>query len=167
MIKVNTKPVEITINSITELMSNTKQVLSEVSLFARLLILQRTARGVDWKGFKFKNYSPEYAKKRKQGLEAFKKKKKGAKKRKSKKSTGGLPTSYVDLFVTGHMMGSIKTQVKDNTARLYFASKLETKKAGFHNAGDGVPERHFFDLTPADVSEAQKIVTEWFDNGVK
>jgi hypothetical protein len=167
MIKINTKPIELSITSINDLLNNTKAVLSEVSLFAKQLILQKTARGVDWKGIKFKNYTKEYAKKRKEGLKAFKKKKKGAKKRKSKKTTGGLPTSYVDLFVTGHMMGSIKTKVEDETAKLYFASKLEAEKASYHNDGDGVPARHFFDLTPANVAEAQKIVTEWFDNGVK
>lgn len=167
MFEANTKQVEITITSIGALLNNTKAVLSEVSLFAKLLILQKTGRGVDWKGIKFKNYTKEYAKKRQQGLKAFKKKKKGAKKRKGKQTTGGLQTSYVDLFVTGHMMGSIKTQITDNTAKLYFASQLEAEKASYHNDGDGVPARHFFDLTPANVAEAQKIVTEWFDNGVK
>ena len=146
MIKVDTKPVEITINSIEDLLDNTKAVLTEVSLFAKQLILQRTSRGVDWKGVKFKNYNTFYA-----GV----------------RHKAGRLTSHVDLFATGHMMGSLKTQVKEKTARLYFASKLEAEKAGYHNAGDGVPERHFFDLNPADVSEAQEIVTEWFDNGIK
>jgi hypothetical protein len=146
MITIDTKPIELSITSINDLLNNTKAILSEVSLFAKQLIEQRTARGVDWKGLKFKDYDPSYVKAR------------------HKK---GLPTSHVDLFATGHMMGSIKTRIQGNTGRVYFASKLEAEKAGFHNAGDGVPERHFFDLTPANVTEAQEIITEWFDNGVK
>ena len=146
MIKIDVKPIEITVNSITDLLDNTNPVLSEVGLFARSLILQKTARGVDWKGKKFKSYDPLSAKVR------------------QKKE---LPTSSVDLFFTGQMINSIKVQTKSNTSRLYFASKAEVKKAGYHNAGDGVPMRHFFDLTPANVSEAQKIVTGWFDHGVK
>jgi len=146
MITIDTKPIELTIKSIDDLLNNTKSVLSEVSLFAKQLILQRTARGVDWKGLKFEDYNTFYA-----GV----------------RHKNGLPTSHVDLFATGHMMGSIKTKVEDDTGKVCFSSKYEAEKAGYHNAGDGVPERHFFDLTSADVSKAQDIVTEWFDNGIK
>lgn len=146
MLTIDTKPIEITISSIDDLMNDTRAILSEVSLFAKQLIIQRTARGVDWQGKKFENYNTFYA---------------GVRHKK------GLPVSRVDLFATGRMMGAVKTEVKDNVGRVYFASKAEEKKAGYHNAGDGVPERHFFDLNPADVSKAQNIVTEWFDNGVK
>lgn len=146
MITIDTKPIEITINSINDLLNDTRAVLSEVNLFAKQLILQKTARGVDWKGKKFEDYDPSYVKARQEK---------------------GLPTAYADLFATGHMMGAIKTQVKGDTGKIYFSSKHEAEKAGYHNVGDGVPERRFFDLTPADVSGAQKIVTEWFDNGIK
>lgn len=146
MIRVNLKPVELTINSITDLLANTKPVLTEVGAFAELLIKERTARGVDWRGIKFKNYNKFYAGKRKDKR---------------------LPTSHVDLFFTGHMMGAMKTKVNGNTARVYFASKLESDKVLKHNVGAGVPERHFFDLTPSNVADAQQIITDWFDHGLK
>ena len=146
MLIVKTKPIEVTIDSLVELFEDTKEVLTQVGLFASQTIAQRTARGVDWKGTRFKNYSSDYADERR------------------KKQ---LPVQNVDLFFSGHMMGAIKTSVKGDTARLYFASAREKEKAARHNVGDGVPARHFFDLTPNDIEEAQNIITEWFENGVE
>lgn len=146
MLIVKTKPIEVTIDSLVDLFEDTKGVLTEVGLFASRLIKEKTARGVDWKGTKFKNYSSNYAEIRREKQ---------------------FPTQRVDLYFEGHMMGGIKTSVQGNTARLYFASTHEKEKAARHNIGDGVPARHFFDLTPNDIKDAQNIITEWFDNGIE
>ena len=55
MFTVNIKPVKLTIDRMLDTLVDTGPVLQEVGLFAKQLIAQKPARGVDWNGFKFKD----------------------------------------------------------------------------------------------------------------
>lgn len=85
--------------------------LLKTAQFGTQIILDRTERGIGYKG-KFERYSAGYAKFR------------------SKKGRGSVP----DLNFSGRMLGSIQQKNESrNIARIYFGRAAEAKKAAFND----------------------------------
>lgn len=90
---------------------NMKRALSVTAQTGVNIILQRTAKGYDWKGQSFINYTPSYEQFRVQ----------------SGRST------QPNLFFSGNMLGSMTTEVKGNNAYIFFSRKEEAAKASKNN----------------------------------
>ncbi len=107
------------------------------------IVLDKTAKGYDYMGRNFKPYSKAYAERR------------------QKMGIGTRP----DLQVSGTMLGSIRTEVKDPRHGAVFVSGASEPGGGIrsdmlaqiHNTGTGkMPLREFMNLAPSAVQKLRK-----------
>jgi hypothetical protein len=105
------------INQIVQAERNSVQkgvnrAIGRTASLGKQIILRRTKAGDGFDGA-FKGYSGSY-------ISALEKK--------------GFPTSPVDLFATGQMLGSMQVETLNRrTARIYFSNPEASKKAAFNN----------------------------------
>lgn len=92
------------------LLQNTKKALSKTAEKGVEIILDRTEKGVGFKG-KFKPYSEKYFI------------------QKSKKDKTGI----VNLMMTGQMLGAMTTKANRRQAEIFFIGSNQNKKATFNN----------------------------------
>jgi hypothetical protein len=88
------------------------RAIGRTASLGKQIILRRTKAGDGFEGT-FKGYSGAY-------INALERK--------------GFPTSPVDLFATGQMLGSMQVETLNRrTARIYFSNPEASKKAAFNN----------------------------------
>jgi hypothetical protein len=119
----------------------TPAMLMEAAKIIHTGILERTAKGVDADGKAFPPYSEKYA---------------------ARREARGRPTSKVDLFFTGQMLGAVTERVvSGNEAHVFFADTQQAAKAHGHTTGwrgkKPSKERRFFAVGDQDV----KKIHEW------
>jgi len=114
-IKVDLKPKDIEglMNSERKsIQKGVNRAIGRTASFGKQIILRRTKAGDGFEGT-FKGYSGAY-------INALERK--------------GFPTSPVDLFATGQMLGSMQVETLNRrTARIYFSNPEASKKAAFNN----------------------------------
>lgn len=119
----------------------TPAMLMEAAKIIHTGILERTAKGVDADGKTFPAYSEKWAAIRRER---------------------GRPTSKVDLFFTGQMIGAITQRVvSGNEAQIFFVDTQQAAKAHGHTTGwrgkKPGKERRFFAAGDQDI----KKIKEW------
>ena len=121
----------------------TKKMLQEISEFleskkpmegmvedGKELVLEKTAKGFDYKHRKFHPYSPAYAKRKK--------------------------SKTVNLRVTGDMLNSLRTEVFSHE---HGQIKITNKEiiAYIHHTGTGkMPQREFMNINKSNITKLQK-----------
>ena len=121
-----------------------KESLARASAFGSLKIEERTLQGKDADGNRFRPYS-------RQTIESRQEK--------------GRKTSFVDLFDTGRMLGSLTFKSTASKGQIFFRRQSENKKAFFHDTGTGkLPRRPFFAIGRKEEDKIKKI---FFDNIAK
>ena len=93
-----------------KLLNSTKKALSITAQKGVEIILDRTEKGVGFKG-KFEPYSKQYLI------------------QKSKKDKTGI----VNLMMTGQMLGAMTTKANRKQAEIFFVGREQNKKASFNN----------------------------------
>tara|TARA_R100001440_G_scaffold50899_1_gene70878 strand:- start:117 stop:533 length:417 start_codon:yes stop_codon:yes gene_type:complete len=93
-----------------KLLGSTKKALSITAQKGVEIILDRTEKGIGFKG-KFKPYSKQYLL------------------QKSKKDKTGI----VNLIMTGQMLGAMTTKANRRQAEIFFVGREQNKKATFNN----------------------------------
>lgn len=111
-VTIDARGLERTLNNASvDIQRQIQKSLLKTAQFGTQIILDRTERGVGYKG-KFKPYSAPY------------------KKIRSEKGRGLVP----DLNFSGRMLASIKqTNESKNVAKIYFGRAQEAKKAAFND----------------------------------
>lgn len=104
-----------------------KDIVNALSATAQqgiVTILDRTLKGKGYQ-YRFKRYSPEYAKSKAEGWPRTK----------NRRAFGGDPSGKVNLMVSGNMLSSIKSKVDKPqlTAEIGFSRATEAKKAYWNN----------------------------------
>ncbi len=118
-----------------------RQSLAKASAFGALRIEERTLQGKDADGNRFRPYA-------KQTIENRKK--------------AGRKTSFVDLFFSGRMLGSLTFRSSAAKGQIFFRRQEEGEKAFFHDTGSGrIPRRPFFAIGKKEEEKIRKI---FFDN---
>jgi len=108
--------------------SATDKALSVATIYGMKTIKDRTAKGVSVNGTAFMRYSEGY--------------------RKWKRRYAGKGGARPNLFLSGEMLGSMTTGIKNGDGRIYFARKAESKKAMWNDK-----TRPFFDLNGGERKE--------------
>lgn len=126
----------------------TESSLKVAAIKAEQIILDRTEKGVGYKG-RFAPYSSGYAKAKRAGW----------KKTTSRKGFSGDTSGIVNLMVTGNMLSSITHKVKKDQARLFFTRATEAKKAAFNNA-----KRPFFGLNQGEMDQVRRAFVRKFES---
>jgi len=104
-------------------------------------IEERTEKGVDKDGKKFKPYTPSYRKTR------------------AKKGR----TKTVNLEFNGQMLGNMTQKTENGVASIYFPDSHEALKARVHTIGEGkMPARKFFGVSKADSDKVFSLITNFF-----
>lgn len=119
-----------------------KKLLTNIGFLARLRILQRTNKGLDYKHRAFKPYSTQY--------KDFRKEK-------------GRQVSRVDLQFSRRMLQNItvKTQEARDLVKLVFTRGEERQKAFYHTevgVGKSQVKREFFSLSKKDEKEIDGMI---------
>ena len=110
--EIDTKEVQRLLDKVgQQLPRDVRKALSATAQQGIYLILDRTERGVGYRG-KFPDYSAQYAKFRKKN---------------------GRQTAAVDFNYSGKMLSSIISQVKGDEATIKFNRATEAKKGAFLN----------------------------------
>ena len=118
-----------------------RESLAKASAFGSLRIEERTLQGKDADGNRFRPYS-------KRTIESRKKR--------------GRKTSFVDLFDSGRMLGSLTFKSSASKGQIFFRRQEEGEKAFFHDSGIGkLPRRPFFAIGNKEEDKIKKI---FFDN---
>jgi hypothetical protein len=118
-----------------------KESLARASAYGSLRIEERTLQGKDADGNRFRPYA-------KQTIENRKK--------------AGRKTSFVDLFFSGKMLGSLTFRSSASKGQIFFRRQEEGEKAFFHDTGSGrIPRRPFFAIGRKEEEKIKKI---FFDN---
>ena len=118
-----------------------KESLARASAFGSLKIQERTLKGKDADGNRFRPYS-------RRTIESRQEK--------------GRQTSFVDLFDSGKMLGAITFISTASKGQIFFRRQAENRKAFFHDTGTGkLPRRPFFAIGRKEEDKIKKI---FFDN---
>jgi len=115
-------------NKLSKLPNVEKSVLDKIGAYAVQAIIDRTHKGTDVDGRKFKRYKTSQLNKR---LDA---------------GRGGS----VDLNFKGNMLAAMRYRKTSESVVIYFGAKDEMLKAHGHHFGNpkkGVPRRRFFGLS--------------------
>jgi len=110
-----------------------KSLFAEIGEYIKTRIKLRTSAGKDFEGSPFKSYSERY---------------------KLFRAKGGYPTTTVDLFYSGSMMGSMTAVSKPTSVRIFFSAG--TDENGVSNSGKAYwlnKDRNFFAYSQADLKQ--------------
>lgn len=122
--------------------------MKETVELAKSIIIERTAKGIDWNHKPFKPYSTRYAKKKK---------------------------SKPNLRVSDDMLDAIRTQAWAKKGRVYVKAGLQWVKMKVHAAGGrsgsgtgfSMPQRNPMGLHSTEVTRCRKEHREWWEKYVK
>lgn len=135
-VEVDSRSLELLLNrKANDIVSDIERSLLKTAQYGTQIILDRTERGIGYKG-QFEKYSPGYAKYRAQ------------------KGRGQTP----DLNFSGRMLSSIQQRKAGrNVAEIYFGRATEAKKAAFNNQ-----KRPFFGFNSSEKDKLQKFFSRDF-----
>ena len=129
--------------------SATAKGISRAGVFIENAIKDRTRKGTDFKGRKFRPYSPKYAKRReKEGR-----------------------TTTPNLFRAGLMLGNMRfKRLSKNKGQIRFPARRQNLKAFYHDVqgvGKYKVKREFFSVGKKEEERAVKIFTKTFEQEIK
>jgi hypothetical protein len=138
--QLDTSDLDAVLDGILARIEPTEAELGEAGAFILRRILARARRGVDVYGNPFDAYARATVRSR---------------------SRRGRRTDRVTLSDTGRMMASATWRASPDEVLLYFASRTEGRKAGFHNEGTRhMPRREFFAASEDDLARAGEVVAD-------
>ena len=127
----------------------TARGISRAGVFIENAIKDRTRKGTDFKGRKFRPYSPKYAKRRaKEGR-----------------------TTTPNLFRAGLMLGNMRfKRLSKNQGQISFPARRQNLKAFFHDVqgvGKSKVKREFFSVSKKEEAKAVDIFRKTFEKEIR